>query len=577
MKVKDLFEETVTAKIKNEIKKAVKQAYDMVVEEEIVEVFQPKDLSFGDYTTNIGFKLAPILKTSPVSITAKLVNLIKGKIFSKVNPIGGYINFYLSENIILDEVKKNAFSKTLFSEKNERLLVEFGQPNTHKDPHIGHLFSYVLGESLARLLETAGYKVYRVNYQGDVGLHVAKCLWGVFKNRQEFEELQAKKGNTFEDLKEKTTFLQKCYVEGNRDYEENEEAKRKIYELLKAIYSKQGEVYEVWKVTRNWSVEFYKEFERVLGIKYHKNYFESEVASEGERIVKENIGKVFVESEGAIVFKGEDYGLHTRVFITSEGYPTYEGKEIGLVSLKIKDFDPDFLIVATAKEQVEYFKVVTEAADKIFPGFKKKFKHVAFGMVNLKTGKISSRKGNIITAVELYERVKEEIIKTYDVDDDTASKVTLAAIKYSFLNPEADKDMLFDIEESIAKEGNSGPYLLYSLVRAKSVLKKAGGFSLEDESIFEGLKKMRDEEVLLFRKLLHFKEAIISSLEYFSPHVLTNFLFNISQLYNHIYQKYSVLKAEEGLKKARLFLTQAYASILNKGLFLLGIESVERL
>ena len=581
MTIKKIFEkierDLFGFKIKKSLIDKAKELSDIDLKEEEFEVSSPKNFVFGDFASNIGFILAKKLKKAPNEITKDLVEKVKIEEVEKVEPSGGYLNFSLKPAVIFKKVKFLAEASKVFSKQNFLILFEFGQPNTHKDPHIGHLYSYILGESLVRVFETLGFDLKRANYQGDIGPHVAKCLFGIKQNWEKFKELSKKNPKGFEDYKKLAKFLQDSYVLGSKFYEEDEKARKEITRINKSLYLKDDkEIVALWEKTRDWSVQFYKEFEKILGVKIDRYYFESEVWPEGRRLVFENLGKVFEKSEGAIVFKGEKYGLHTRVFVTKEGNPTYEGKEIGLISFKLKEFNPDFLIVTTAKEQEEYFKVVSEAADKIFSGFKEKFKHIPFGMVNLKTGKMSSRKGNIISAVELYGKVKEEILRAYDVEDLIAQKVALSAIKYSFLNLEAEKDMVFDIEESIAKEGNSGPYLLYTFVRARSVLEKGDVKEViePEEKVWE---KISFEEKLLFKQLFHFDEVVLKSAQNFSPHFIANFLFETAQLYNKIYQSLPILKAEEDLREARLFLTDVYKKILEKGLYLLGIEVVDKL
>lgn len=575
--LKEKEKELFLFRLKEKVLEIVKKVFGISLRFSDFDLSSPKNFVFGDYASNIGFILAKDLKQNPAEISKKLAESIKDEIFLKVEPSGGYLNFSLKPEFIFKKIKDLALDSEIFSKKDFLILFEFGQPNTHKDPHIGHLYSYVLGESLVRVFEFLGFKIKRANYQGDIGLHVAKCLYGIMQKKDEFRKLVERQPRSFDDFKNLAKFLQESYVLGSQFYEENEQARKKIDEINKALYlGNNKELIELWKKTREWSLNFYKKFEEILEVSIDRYYFESEVWREGKKIILENLGKVFEQSEGAIVFKGEKYGLHTRVFITKHGNPTYEGKEIGLISLKLKEFNPDFLVVTTAKEQAEYFKVVITAADLIFKGLKEKFKHVPFGMVNLKTGKMSSRKGNIISAVDLYEGVKKEIIRAYDVDEETAQKVALSAIKYSFLNLEAEKDMVFDIEESIAKEGNSGPYLLYTYVRAEKILEKGKikEIYIPDSSFWNQLSF---EEKLLFKQLLHFEEIILKSAKDFSVHYISNFLFETAKLYNKIYQSLPILKAEEPLRSSRLFLTFCYKNILRKGLYLLGIETVDRL
>ena len=451
--------------------------------------------------------------------------------------------------------------------------MEFGQPNTHKLPHIGHLFSYIYGESMARILQYQGNTVYRANYQGDIGLHVAKCLWQLLKDDADGTVPRDKA------LEERVQYLQKCYQVGATAYEENDHAKQEIDQLNKKIYADDPEVHAVWQETRQWSLDFYTQLETRLGISYDKKYFETMSAPLGKQAVLDNVGKVFVEDEGAIIFRGEDYGQHTRVFINKFGNPTYEGKDTGLIQLKMKDFDFDLSLTSTAVEQKKYWDTVNTACELMFPELKGKLGHIDFGMINLSTGKMSSRTGNIIDAIGLLEMVKEEIRQAFEQKDKTTiESVSQASIKYSFLKSEVYKNKAFDLKSSISKEGDSGPYLLYTYVRTKSILEKAG---LETGELSDVTpvpdQELTPEESALIRKLYQLPEVVALSAQQYSQHTIAKYLFDVAQLFNLFYQKNPILKADDTAKKTRLLITKATSNILNQGLHLLGIQTVEKM
>ncbi len=567
---------TLTQNLKSLIKRSVNKEFGIQLAEEDITLTIPQRIEFGDYTTNVCFQIASRVKKSPIQIAKALSERIKGDLVEDIRPVSGYLNIYLKPSIywrIFDQL----FKKNLFEKKKESILIEFGQPNTHKKPHVGHLFSYILGESLARILEFLRFRVIRANYQGDVGLNIAKALYAAIKNKKEYQRL-AQADDTPETIVERIEFLQQCYVQGNSYYEDLQH-KKNIDKLNRQIYESDPEIQDIYQTTRKWSLDFYQMFEKILRVRFDKYYFESQTFKVGKEIVLNNLGKIFTKSQGAIVFKGEKYSLHTRVFITKQGVPTYEAKDLGLVKMKLQDFDPDYLLISTAKEQSEYFKVIIKAAELLFPKIKKRFFHIPFGMVNLTTGKISSRKGNIIGGWEVFVDVKNKILQAYDLDEDTAEKLAISAIKYSFLSSEREKDLQFDPEKSIAKEGSSGPYLLYSLVRAKSILRKSGEkISLDQKDFSQNLDKLDQQERFFVRRLFYFKEALIKSAIDFSPHHLTGYLFALSQDFNTLYQKYPVLVEPDKIKRAlRLYLTSVYRKTLETGLELLGIPSVERL
>lgn len=578
--------------IKDKIIKNLKQSLEKIgIKEERLELDHPTNPDFGDYATSIALKLAKRLKKNPVKIAEQIVkNLSESILIEKIEIVKpGFINFWLTKKILTEELIEIVKKEKTYGKKqpnNFKIVLEFGQPNTHKLPHIGHLFSYIFGESLAKVLESQGNRIFHANYQGDIGLHVAKCLY-------QFQRLISIKAEQIgilnsKNIKEKVEFLQKCYQEGSKLYEKDVKAKKEIDKLNKKIYRNDPSILKLWKETKKWSLDFYKQFEEKLGVKYDKYYFESETGPVGKQIVKKNLGKFFKQSNGAIIFEGEKYGLHTRVFINKYDNPTYEAKDIGLVSFKIRDFLFNLSIVTTANEQNEYWKVVLKASELIFPHLVGKLKHLGFGMINLATGKMSSRTGHIINAFSLVDEVKKQIKTDYHINDNLAEKIALTAIKYSFLKTEATKNIVFDLKRSIAKEGDSGPYLLYVYVRTQSVLKKEPSTNINlinppaaSLPAWQGwagqLIKYNSEELSLMRKLYQFPEIIEKAAQSYTPHLIGHFLFEIARDFNLFYQKCPILKAKPEVRNFRLLLTKAVGQVIKNGLYLLGIETVEKM
>jgi arginyl-tRNA synthetase len=497
----------------------------------------------GDYSTNIALVLKGGRK-----LADEIAGKIKANFINNVDVAGpGFINIELNHNYLIQALET---AGELPKKSGKKIMLEYGQPNTHKLPHIGHLFSYIYGESLSRILEADGNEVYRANYQGDVGLHVAKCLWSFKKNNPQVPD----------ELADKVALLQKMYQEGSRAYEADEPSKQEIMELNKKIYAQDPEIVDLWSQTRGWSVEYYKQFEKRIGATYDKHYFESEVAEIGKQTVLDNVGSVFVESQGAVVFEGP----HTRVFVTSEGNPTYEAKDLALELRKMQDWPADKLIITTASEQNEYFKVVFAALERLDPSLAGKLEHIGFGMINLKSGKMGSRTGNIIGGIELVDAVVSEVAKLGEAS--VAEQVGLGAVKYAFLKKAPTQDMVFDIESSIATEGNSGPYIQYTYARAQSVLRKSTPSSeIKDY-------KPNTEELALLRWIYRYPEAVAESAGRYAPNLLTNYLFELAHRFNTFYNKHTIVGSDNRIK-----LTQAVGKTLNAGLNLLGIEALERM
>src|SRR3989344_8383924 len=596
------------------LKDQVKSAIAHLLKSDDFTLLTPKNSDFGDYalfmkpslkpptlrknevTRNVSTPQPPTLRRIPTlrretgERRGLIEQLLANNLFSKVEQKDNFINLYLNPAVLTEEMEKIIEQKAdygrITGKTPKRIHLEYGQPNTHKLPHVGHLFSYIYGESLARLFEISGSSIFRCNYQGDVGLHVAKCMYAIqkyaFGDPERFRALVEEESKGSVNLSDKILFLQKCYQEVSKQYTENPVAKAEIDELNQKIYKKDPEVMELWQKTRQWSLDYYDLFEKHLGINYDKHYFESDTVPIGKKIVENGIGKIFEKSDAAIIFRGEKYGLHTRVFITKDGNPTYEAKDIGNQYLKYQDWPYDNVIITTASEQNDYFKVVIQAIDQILPKLKGKVHHIGFGMIDLKTGKMSSRSGNIISAFDLISLVKAEIThimeSTTQAENkgDIADTVTQAAIKYSFLKSEARKNIAFDLKEPISTSGNSGPYLLYTYARCQSVIARSET-TKQSQQISTSLNKLQLEELSLLRSFFRFPEAITDASSKYAPHLVCTYLYDLAQKFSSFYEKCPILKAEEDQRNFRLNLTSATAQILKNGLYLLGIETLKRI
>lgn len=588
--LKDLVDEDLQKlQLRKIIYEALKKSgYNKYLKKEDIEIEHPQNESFGDYTSNYSFLISKKIKKDPLTIGNEIKECIENELKGSksltgisywpdnLKVIGGFTNIWLSREFLVEEIKKIITQKDKYGssleKKNFKLIVEFGQPNTHKMPHIGHLFSYVFGESIARITETMGIKIFRANYQGDVGPHVAKCIWALKKFKPDIPKT----------LRGKADVLQLMYQKGATAYKEDEKVKKEIAEINKKIYLKDPSIENFWEETRSWSIDLYKKFESSIGVHYDRYYFESEAAPIGKKIVESNVGKVFEKSQGAIIFEGSKYGLHDRVFITKKGTPTYEAKDMGLQTIKYKEWPFDYMIIATAHEQSEYFKVVIKALEELDSKFIGKIRHFGFGMVRLKSGKMSSRLGNIITGIGLVEQAVEavgDLIRerekfTNKEREEIAEKVGIAAVKYSFLKNNPLQDSTFDFEESINFEGNSGPYLQYTYARAKSILKETKS---PTASHLTPTAEFNKEEMAILRTLYRFPEVVSGAGINLAPNLICNFLFDLAQKFNLFYKKHPVLKAESGKRETRIALTSAVAQVLKNGLHLLGIEVLEKM
>ncbi len=546
-----------------------------------VVVEHPADLAMGDYSTNVAMALAKSLKMNPKELAEKIVGEIKkveeGIEIQNIESAGtGFINFYLTKKffsnslneIIIDE----KFGKNN-SKEGQVIMVEYTDPNPFKPFHIGHLMSNSIGESLSRLVEYSGAETVRANYQGDVGLHVAKAIYGILQ-----------KGTPEENktINEKAEYIGQCYSFASNLYEENEDTKKEINKINKQIYEKSDEkINELYLWGRIITLEAFENIYKILGTKFKYYFFESEMAEIGKEIVKNNLGKVFEESNGAIVFHAEkhDPKLHTRVFINSEGLPTYETKEIGLTVSKFEKENPDTSIVITAIEQGQYMRVVAKAISLIYPEYESRMRHITHGMLRFSTGKMSSRKGNIITGESLIKDVNDSIlekIKDRNWNDEDkkkiANQVGVGALKFSILRQAIGGDIIYDFEKSISFEGDSGPYLQYSFARANSILEKAKKENIE---ISTNTKK---EEILEIEKLLYkFPNIVSRAQNEYAPHYITHYLIELAHVFNNFYGQNQIVNIEDVESPYKLAITKAFTRIMQNGLYLLGIESPEKM
>ena len=395
----------------------------------------------------------------------------------------------------------------------------------------------VIGESLSRLFEPTGAAVSRANYQGDVGVHVAKAIWG---KTQKPELLWGE-----------------AYVYGDGEYDAHKE---EIDTLNKTIYEKSdAAVNKLYDEGRTESLKHFEEIYKALGTKFVYYFFESETGPKGVEIVRKH-PEVFEESEGAVVFKGEQYGLHTRVFINSKGLPTYEAKELGLAEIKQQKGSFDLSITITAHEISEYFKVVRKAAELVFPNLEGRMLARFHGFLRLTTGKMSSRKGNVITGESLLHYLTKEARGRQDV--------AVGAIKYVLLKSGMAKDIIFDPEKSLSLEGDSGPYLQYALVRARALLRKASGATVTEF--------VTPQSKTLERVLVHYSDAVARAAKEMEPHYVTTYLTELAAEFNSWYAAERAI-IDGTIASYTLGLVKVVEHTLSQGLNLLGIPTPEEM
>ena len=593
----------ITIKIEKSITEALDKAKIEYSQEDIL-VEPTSSIDKGDYTTNIAMRLASKNKQNPNEIAQAIKNSIEcGYEIEKVEVAGpGFINFFLSDRYLLTQIKQildQGAKQYLQSDiKNDKkVLIEYTDANPFKVLHIGHLYTNTVGESFSRLQEIIGANVKRANYQGDIGLHVAKTMWGI-------EKLLKEKNQDFKDIEElelykKVEFLGEAYMTGAEYYDDIqdkdaiEEIKNINYYLFQKITPSipkkdfkalEGSDMEQWyRKGRMWCLDYFETIYKALGTHFDYYFFESEVGEIGYEMVKENIGEIFKEDDGAVIYEGDsEKGLHTRVFITQSGLPTYEAKELGLAKAKSEKGKWDESIIITDKSQGPYFKVVSDVLSTLMTEYAKAFKHIAHGVVALPgMKKMSSRKGEVVSSEELIgltqKAVKKLMIESQKgLDEDEIEKnskiIAIASIKYAFLRVGVGKNLVFDINKDIQFEGDTGPYLLYVYTRAKSIIDDAED-QLNSSVCIGGCLSNVNIKVLV-RKISKARKIVLSSSLGYSPSSLCTYLFELGQSFNSFYNEVNVLNAPEEERQLLLAIVECTAQIMKEGLELLGIKTV---
>ena len=559
------------------IKQSIQKALSNCKIEDGIEVFlSTPQLQFGDYSTNVAMILAKKLGKNPFELATQIAAAIQpDSVIAKAVAVKpGFVNVWVTQDVLskpLLNATKEAFVFPEFHYGDaKKIMVEFAHPNTHKLFHIGHLRNISTGESVVRMLEAVGNTVIRSNYQGDVGMHIAKCLWGV-------KDIMKNKGKEVFDtlsLTEKIQLIGKAYSQGQTAYETDSRAKTEIIEINKQIYVQDPAIKELWQTTRAWSIAYFEEMYKRVGSHFDRCYFESEVHEAGLKTAKELLAKgILKESQGAVVFDGKPYGMDTRVFINSLGFPTYEGKELGLAPKEFGDFGTlDRCIHVVTPEQKSFFTITFKVEALMDPPkYEGKQYHLAYEWVKLKEGKMSSRTGNIIEGPWLIDEIKKKIQEKFTNDEETREILSVAAVKYSFLKNTTNSVIAFDIDESITLEGNSALYLLYTFVRTQSILDKAPKLEGAMPS------SLSEDEATMARIMYQYTDKVYKAASTLSPHIIANYLYELAREYSVFYQKNPILKADKDQQFVRVMITKAVGNIIKHGLYLLGIKTVSKM
>ncbi len=529
------------------------------------------------------FIIAKEAKSNPAQAAKKLeeASFELPSFIKKKTAAGPYLNFFFDFNTIakefLPEVADGRAFKKKLTDKTPKTMVEYSQPNTHKELHVGHMRNLCLGDALIRLHRYAGFNIIASTFPGDVGTHVAKCLW-YLKFHHQGEIPKTRKG----------AWLGAMYTKGNNKLEEErntdkEAANREQLTLiLKQLEQKSGEFYELWKDTREWSIELMNEVYNWAGVKFDQWYWESEVDSDSVKLVREYQKKgLFTEDQGAVGIDLSEYKLGFCMLLKTDGNGLYATKDIELARRKFENNGIEKSIYVVDKRQEHHFKQVFKVLELM--GFENagKCMHLQYDFVELPDGAMSSRKGNIVPLQSLIEEmvkmIKEQYLSRYqdewskDEIEATAQMVAKGAIKYGMTKIDPQKKIVFDMKEWLKLDGESGPYIQYVHARIHSMLLKQGPPTTQ-ELLFE-----TTQENDVIGHLMKFNTVVQEAVEQYKPSYLTAYLYDLGRYYNSFYAECPVGSAPEPVRSSRLVLSKAVAETLKQGLALLGIEAPEKM
>ena len=540
-------------------------------ESEIYNLIEiPPAPEMGDYAFPC-FSLAKIYKKNPNQIALELKDKLKlPKEIESVKVEGAYLNFFVDKNILVKNIigeilkKKDNFGKLKL--KSKKVLIEFPSPNTNKPLHLGHLRNMAIGESVSRILEFNNMKLTRVNLNNDRGIHICKSMLAYKKF-----------GKNKKPNKKSDHFVGDFYVLFSQKSKIDKNLEEQAQDMLKKWEDGDKETVLLWKKMNNWALTGFKETYKLFGININKEYYESQLYKKGKEIILDGLKKGIFEkrNDNAVIMKLEE---GEKVLLRPDGTSIYITQDLYLAKLKDQQYHPDLSIYVTGNEQNYHFDVLFSIIKKLNFPFAEKLKHLSYGMVFLPEGKMKSREGKVVDADDLIkevsELVKKELISRHKLSkielEKRSLKIALAAIKYYLLKVDSNKSIIFNSEESINFEGDTGPYLQYSYARASSILKKAKPKNKSTE-----IKKLEPKEIELVKKLSEFQEIVLKSYGNLNPSSVANYSCQLAQTFNEFYHECSVINSEN--ENFRISLVKSFRIVLKNSLYLLGIDVLDEM
>ena len=560
------------------LKKAISKLGLKFSDEEILKLIEiPPNNELGDFAFPCFF-LASKLKEAPheiaLEIREKIGDDFSSEEFEDVEIMDSYVNFFINKkNLAFDTIKKILSEKENYGKpeikEKKKVLIEFSQPNTHKAFHVGHIRGTSLGESISRILEFCGNKVFRANYSGDTGAHVAKWLWCYTKFHSR------------EKLKGDEKWIASIYVDAVKRLKDNEKLQEQVDAINWALESgKNAKLNTLWKKTRKLSINSWENIYKQLDVNFDADFFESEMEKRAREISHElREKKIAVKSDDAIIMNLKKFNLGVWILLRKDGTPLYSAKDLALAELKMKKYKSDKYLVLVADEQRLHFEQLVKTLELMKLAKRETYDFLTFGLVRLPTGKMSSRTGeNIIYSdfiKEMTDFAKSEIkrrekgISKSELEK-RALKISIASIKYSMLKQNSNKNMVFSKKDALNFEGDSGAYLLYSYARGKSILKK-----IKNQKKEYFLGDLEEQEKNLIKTLSQFPEIVSNAKKNLNPSQIANYSCKLSQNFNEFYHSCPVINSEK--ESFRIDLVKSFLIVIENSLTLLGIPLIERM
>lgn len=604
---------TIEQQIINAAQAAVKELYGQEVAEKMVQLQKTKKEFEGNLTLVV-FPFLKISRKKPDETAREIGEYIKQncEAIADFNAVGGFLNLVIDKKAwlaLLNEMNLNEkFGEKPVTEASPLVMIEYSSPNTNKPLHLGHVRNNLLGWSLAQIMEANGNRVVKTNIVNDRGIHICKSMlaWQKFGNG-ETPETSGKKGDHLigdyyvafdKHYRAEVAELKAKYVAEGMDEEQAEKKAKEESPLIKEAHEmlvkweqNDPEVRALWKKMNDWVYAGFDETYKALGVGFDKIYYESNTYLVGKKKVEEGLAKglFFRKDDNSVWADLTDEGLDQKLLLRSDGTSVYMTQDIGTAEMRFNDFPIDKMIYVVGNEQNYHFQVLSILLDRL--GFKwgKELVHFSYGMVELPNGKMKSREGTVVDADDLIaamvadaKQTSEELDKFKDMSEEERNEIArivgLGALKYFILKVDARKNMLFNPEESIDFNGNTGPFIQYTYARIRSILRKAQAEGINIPATLAGTMPLNEKEIELIQKLNEFGAAVEQAGKDYSPSGIANYCYELTKAFNQFYHDYSILGADtEEEKVVRLVLAQNVGKTLKNGMALLGIEVPERM